>query len=562
MAKRTFRGGVHPIGHKELSRDAAFTTYLPTGEMVYLLGQHIGSPSRPIVKKGDRVLTGQRIAEASAYVSSHIASSCSGTVKAVEKRRSIAGTLADCIVVDNDGLYETVPGIGTKTDWHTLSHENILERIRDAGIIGMGGAGFPTHVKLTPKNAEDIRYVIANGAECEPYITCDDRLMREAPEEILEGLEIVLSLFPQAEGVVIIEDNKPEAAAAMQKASSGRQRIRILKVPVKYPQGGERSCISVVTGVHYESRQLPADVGCIVDNVGTLQAIYRAVCLSMPLIERGVTITGDAVRTPCNLMTRIGVSCEELLAAAGGLKEGAQAVKVLAGGPMMGVSFGSLKVPLQKNNNALTFLLSDEAAEAKAKQTGCIRCGRCVRVCPQGLSPVLMSDAYRKKDFERYENTLYGLECINCGSCTFICPARRPLMEEFKDARNEILMQRAVEQAKEAAEQAAREKEEKEKRGAEINKAVAAALRSRDMQPSAGKASEAERRLAAEEEAGNQNDLPIERSVKDAIEAATGDKASNASVKLGQAVTSVLNQEKAQASVTDNAQQDGKEGES
>ena len=451
MARRTFRGGVHPVGHKELAKDAAFEVFLPKQQMVYPLGQHIGRPAAPVVKKGSRVLAGELIAEASAFVSANIVSACSGTVKGIEKYMSIGGSAVDAVVIENDGLYETAEGIGEKVDPAALTNEQILEKIKSAGIIGMGGAGFPTHVKLAPKKPDDIKYVIANGAECEPYITCDDRLMQEKPDEIMDGLELLLRLFPNAKGVVVIEDNKPQAISAMRKAAEGRDRIRIQVCPVKYPQGGERSCISVVAGIEYKITQLPADVGCVVDNVGTIYAIYKAVCESTPLMERGVTITGDAVTRPCNLITRIGADCGELLEYAGGFKDGIWPAKMLAGGPMMGVAFDHLNVPLQKNNNALTFLCVDEVAEAQKVQTNCIRCGRCSHVCPMGLSPQLMSLAYQARDFERYEKKLYGLECISCGSCTFICPARRPLTQEFKVAKAEIM---AAKRAAQAAQQA------------------------------------------------------------------------------------------------------------
>ena len=449
--RNTFRGGVHPAGHKELSRDIPFETYLPHGEMVYPLGQHIGRPASPVVKKGDHVLAGQLIAEASAFVSANIVSGCSGIVKAVERRRTIAGTMSECIVIDNDGLYETAPGVGEKVDFRTLTDEQIIEKVKAAGIIGMGGAGFPTHVKLKPKNPEAIHHVIVNGAECEPYITCDDQLMRNHAAEIITGLEVIMTLFPNSEGVIVIEDNKQEAISAMQSACLGKKDISVMAVPVKYPQGGERSCISVVTGAHYGITQLPADVGCIVDNVGTVLAVYRAVCESTPLMERGITITGEAAAKPGNYMTRIGVSCRELLEHAGGLKADGTAVKVLAGGPMMGVAFDSLDVPMQKNNNAFTFLVSDEVSLAQKLQTACIRCGRCGRVCPQGLTPQLMSAAFEKKDYDRYENRLHGLECISCGSCTFICPAKRPLTQEFKVAKAEIMALKRAAKAKEGA---------------------------------------------------------------------------------------------------------------
>lgn len=456
MARRTFRGGVHPKGHKELSRDVPFEEYLPRGEMVYPLGQHIGRPASPVVKKGDRVLVGQLIAEASAFVSANISSSCSGTVKAVDRHMTIGGTRSDCIIIENDGLYETVPELGKKVDYRKLSKDEILAKIKDAGIVGMGGAGFPLHVKLMPKSPDAIHYVIANGAECEPYITCDDQLMRTYADQIMTGMEIMLSLFKNAKGYILIEGNKPEAIAVMEKAAAEHEKITVITSAVKYPQGGERSCISLVAGAHYGIRQLPADVGCIVDNVGTIQAVYKAVCESTPLIARGVTVTGEAVVRPSNFMTRIGVRCSELLEAAGGIKEDTPAVKVLAGGPMMGIAFTDLEAPIQKNNNALTFLAHDEVADAEAIQTACIRCGRCGHVCPQGLVPQLMSEAYARKNYDRYENKLNGLECISCGSCTFICPAKRPLTQEFKVAKAEIMAIKAAEREKEKAKEGAK----------------------------------------------------------------------------------------------------------
>lgn len=475
MKKVTFRGGVHPAGHKEFSRDAALRVYLPKGQMVYPLGQHIGKPASPVVKKGDRVLAGQLIAEASGFVSANIVSSCSGTVRAIEPHRTIMGTMAQSIIIENDGEYETAGGIGERVDPENLSREEILAKIKDAGIVGLGGAGFPTHVKLAPKNADEIQYVIANGAECEPYITCDDQLMRTHAEEILTGLKVILKLFPNAKGYVLIEDNKPEAIAAMKKAAEHFENIRIQPARVKYPQGGERSIIRVISGTYVKGSQLPADVGCIVDNVATIFAIYRAVCESTPLMEKAVSVTGDAVKDPCNLMTRIGVSCEELLEAAGGFNSEKGAAKVLSGGPMMGIAMDTLEVPLQKSNNALTFLLEDEVEKAEREMTACLRCGRCARVCPIGLSPQLMAEAFERKDYERYEKKLYGLECISCGSCTFICPAKRPLMQEFKTAKAEIM---AIRRAKAAAEAALKAEKEAAAKEADSAKKAAAAKES------------------------------------------------------------------------------------
>ncbi len=442
MYKKTFHGGVHPDDCKAYARDIPFKNCLPEGDLVFPLSQHIGKPAKPVVKKGDTVLAGQLIAEADGFVSANIVSSCSGRVKAVEKRRTAAGTSADCIVIENDGAYALADGVGTARtpqNYKSLSKQEILDKIKAAGIVGLGGAGFPTHVKLAPKNPEEIRYVIANGAECEPYITCDDQLMRTQADEIVSGMQIMLKLFPKAEGVVVIEENKPEAAAAMEKACSSVKNVHVHPVQTKYPQGGERSIISVVAGRHLKLGMLPADAGCVVDNVATIRAIYRAVCKSEPLMERGFTVSGDAVQQPCNLTVKIGTSFEEVLKAAGGIKSGMEAQKLICGGPMMGIAMPSLDAPICKNHNALTIMSVDGVAEAENQMTSCLRCGRCNQVCPLGLTPQMMAAAAERKNYERYEKKLYGLECIACGSCTYICPARRPLMQLFKQAKAEIM---------------------------------------------------------------------------------------------------------------------------
>lgn len=437
--KNTFRGGVHPAGHKELTRELPLRLFNPKGEMVFPLQQHIGKPAKPIVKKNDPVLVGQRIAEADGFVSAHIFSSCSGTVKAVEKRRILTGQLADCIVIDNDGQFTPAEGFGTRENENDLSDNEIIQRVQDAGIIGLGGAGFPTHVKLRPKKPDAIRYLIVNGAECEPYLTCNDQLMRTYSAEITEGIELVLRLFPNAEAVVAVEDNKPEAIRAMQSATAGHTRISVLPMRTKYPQGGERSLISAIAGVDFPISQLPADVGCLVDNVGTLYAVQRAVLYREPLYSQCFTLTGEAVANPGNYIVRDGTSFAELLEEAGGLKEGVTLRKALVGGPMMGIAIGSLDVPIQKQNNGLTLLSEDPVEEAEKIMTACLHCGRCTTVCPVGLMPQVMCDAAEAGNYQRYEVKLHGLECVQCGSCTFACPAKRPLMQTFKRAKAEIL---------------------------------------------------------------------------------------------------------------------------
>ena len=447
MAKITFPGGVHPKEWKELSRDVPLRAYDAKGDMVYVLSQHIGKPAKPVVKKNDEVLVGQIIAEADGFVSVPVASSCSGVVSAVEKRRGVSGAMVDCIVVKNDGEYRTTGDFGEKEELSSIDNAEILNRVRNAGIIGLGGAGFPTHVKLQPKKPDEIKYVIVNGAECEPYITCNDRMMREMPEGIIEGIEVVLRLFPNAEAVIAVEDNKPEAIASMQKAAAGKEKIRVLPLMTKYPQGGERSLIKIIAGVDYPATMLPADIGCIVDNVGTIYAVGRAVLYKEPLISHVMSVTGDAVAAPCNLIVREGTDFAELLEEAGGIKEGAEPKKALSGGPMMGIALGSLNVPVQKNNNALTILTFDEVESAEAEQTACLRCGRCTTVCPLGLMPQMMMDAAEEGDLERYEKKLYGIECVACGCCTFICPAKRPLTQRFKQTKAEIMRLRMAKRA-------------------------------------------------------------------------------------------------------------------
>ncbi len=443
--KDTFRGGVHPAGHKELSRDVPLREFLPAGEMVFPLSQHIGKPARPIVKKGDAVLVGQRIAEADGFVSAHIASSCSGTVKAVEKRRVLGGGMMECIVIDNDGQFTPAADYSRREDPDAVTNDDILRRVQEAGVVGLGGAGFPTHVKLKPRDPAAIRYVIANGAECEPYLTGNDQLMRTKAPEIVEGLELVLRLFPNAEGVIAIEDNKPEAIAAMQGAASGKSRVSVRAMKTKYPQGGERSLIQAIAGVDFPVAKLPADVGCIVDNVGTLYAVQRAALYNEPLYSQCLTLTGEAAANPGNFIVRVGTSFSELLEHAGGLKAGATLKKALAGGPMMGIALTSLDVPIQKQNNGLTLLSEDPNELAERQMTACLHCGRCATVCPMGLLPQLMADAVFLGDLARYEKKLYGLECIQCGSCTYICPAKRPLMQTFKQAKSEILARKRAE---------------------------------------------------------------------------------------------------------------------
>ena len=324
--------------------------------------------------------------------------------------------------------------------------EEIIAAVKDAGIVGLGGAGFPTHVKLMPKNSDGINYVIVNGAECEPYITCNDQLMRSNADDIIEGTQIILKLFPNARAVIAIEDNKPEAVASMEAALKkapkrcgiSADRISVLAMHTKYPQGGERSLITAIADIDFPVSSLPADVGCIVDNVGTVYAVQRAVLYGEPLFRHVMTLTGEAVSNPGNYIIRDGTLVSELVSAAGGVKDPEKLKKVLAGGPMMGLALTNLDVPVVKTTNAITMLDEDQVELAEAMVTSCLHCGRCTTVCPQGLMPQMMADAVEFGDLERYEKKLYGLDCIACGSCTYICPAKRPLTQIFKQTKAEI----------------------------------------------------------------------------------------------------------------------------
>ena len=433
----TFKGGVHPYEGKELSEHKPVQILMPKGDLVYPMSQHIGAPAIPLVKKGDKVLAGQKIGEASGFISANVICSVSGTVKAVEPRRVANGAMVNSIVVENDGEYTAVEGLGADRDPAKLSKQEIRDIVKEAGIVGLGGAGFPTHVKLAPKDESKIEYILVNGAECEPYLTSDYRLMMEEPEKLVGGLKVILQLFDNAKGVIGIENNKPEAIKKLQELVKDESRIEVCPLQTKYPQGGERSLIYAVTGRKVNSSMLPADAGCIVDNVDTVISVYNAVCKTTPLMRRVVTVTGDAIANPQNFQVKIGTNMQELIEAAGGFKT--EPEKLIAGGPMMGMALFGTDIPVTKTNSALLCMSKDEVA-ANA-ETPCIRCGKCVSVCPSHIVPVKMMKAALKGDCEAFEK-VGGMECMECGSCTFICPAKRPLTQAFKEMRKTVAANR------------------------------------------------------------------------------------------------------------------------
>ena len=423
MGISTFKGGVHPYDGKDLAKDQPIRRIKPKEILVYPLSQHIGAPASPIVAVGDTVLRGQKIAEAGGFVSAPVFASVSGTVKAIEPRHVATG--------DFHGVEDVA----------SLSKEQIIEKVKEAGVVGMGGAGFPTHVKLSPKEPDKIEFIIANCAECEPYLTADYRRMLENPEELIGGMKIVLRLIDHAKGILGVEDNKPDCIQKLKELTKDEERIEVMPLKTKYPQGGERQLIYATTGRSINSKMLPADAGCIVDNVETLVAINRAVKEGKPVMDRIFTVTGDAVANPGNFEYCIGMSYAEILEEAGGFKEDPE--KMISGGPMMGFAVFSLEIPTTKTSSSLLCFKKDDVSASEV--TACINCGRCVSVCPEQIVPsrlAKMSQFHDSESFERWN----GMECIECGSCSYICPAKRPLAQYIKTMKKQILAERRKKQ--------------------------------------------------------------------------------------------------------------------
>lgn len=435
--KFTFKGGIHPYEGKELSMDKEVKEYLPKGDMVYPLSQHIGAPAEPVVKKGDRVLAGQLIAKANGFVSANIHSSVSGTVKAIEPRLTASGSKIKSIVIENDNLYEMTQLKGCDKPVEDLTRDEIIDAVRNAGIVGMGGAGFPTHVKLSPKEPDKIDTIIVNASECEPYLTSDYRRIMDDADKVIGGLKIVLSLFPGAKGIIGIENNKPKAIKLLKEKLKDEQNIVVNSLKTKYPEGAERQLIYANTGRYINSKMLPADVGCIVHNVDTVYAIYEAVTEGKPLIDRLVTLSGDAVSEPCNILVKLGTGCNELIEAAGGLKGTPE--KIIAGGPMMGKAIYTTDIPATKSSSAILCMTKDEVAEYE--EGPCIRCGRCVSVCPGGIMPNTLATLAEKNQTEEFIK-LNGMECCECGCCSYVCPAKRHLTQTIAGTRKLVLANR------------------------------------------------------------------------------------------------------------------------
>lgn len=440
MRLRTFSmGGVHPEENKITADKATVVAALPK-QAIFPLGQHIGAPAKPVVSRGDKVKVGTLIAEAGGFVSAPIHSSVSGTVVKVDTGVDATGYRHPAIYINVEGdeweeSIDRSDKLETLAAHPELTPEEIVSRIKEAGVTGMGGAGFPTFIKLCPPPGAKAECVILNGVECEPYITSDYRLMMEHADEILVGLDLLMKAAKVERGYIGIEDNKPEAIALFEKKTASDPRVEIVALEKKYPQGGEKQLVDAVTGRQVPAPPaIPVNVGAIVQNVGTAYAVYQAVMKRKPLFERYTTVTGKKLSNPGNFLVRMGTPMRDLIEACGGMPEGEN--KVLAGGPMMGKSVVSTDVTVCKGTNSIT-ILTDADAHRKPIQP-CIRCAKCVSACPMGLEPYLLATLSSFKEWERLEAEQVT-SCISCGSCQFTCPSHRPILDNILQGKSVVM---------------------------------------------------------------------------------------------------------------------------
>lgn len=440
MKLHTFKiGGIHPEENKITAEMPTQMAELPK-QAIFPLSQHIGAPAKPVVQRGDKVKVGTLLAEAGGFVSAPIYSSVSGTVAKIDEEFDATDYRKPVIIVNVEGdeweeSIDRGDKLETLADHPELTPEEIVSRVQAAGVTGMGGAGFPTHVKLCPPPTAKAECIIVNAVECEPYITSDYRLMMEHPDEIIAGLELLMKAAKVERGYIGIEENKPEAIKLLTEKTANDSRIEVIPLAQKYPQGGEKQLVDAV--IH---RQVPAppaipvNVGAIVQNVGTTFAVYEAVMKRKPLIERYTTVTGKQIKRPGNFLVRIGTPFSQLIEACGGMPEGDN--KVLAGGPMMGKAVISLNTPVCKGTNSITVISGDEAHRKKVQP--CIRCAKCVSVCPMGLAPYLIATLSAFKEYERAESEDI-VSCIACGSCQYTCPSGRPILDNILQGKAVVM---------------------------------------------------------------------------------------------------------------------------
>jgi len=434
------RGGVHPPERKEQTERMPLVVSEPPAQTAVLMLQHIGAPAKPVVQKKDKVGKGQLVGEAQGFVSANVHSPVSGTVKAIQNRvHNPTGRLVPAVIIDSDGEERWAEGCNQPQDVEAMDAKAMVELVREAGVVGMGGATFPTHVKLSPPPNTKVMDVIVNGAECEPYLTCDHRLMLERADDIIDGLRLIMRIVGAPNGYVAIESNKPDAIEKFADALSSEPSISVRPLVVKYPQGAEQQLITAITRREVPSQGgLPSDVGCLVHNAATVLAIRDAIRLRRPLIERPLTVTGSGVKEPGNFIERIGTNVQDILERQGAI-EGANLI--IMGGPMMGIAQARPDVPLIKGNSGILV----EAVETPPPQRSCIRCGRCVEHCPLGLMPGELSIACEKMDWDA-ALALDVMECKECGCCAYVCPAKRRIVHMIKFAKAELAKRRKKQQ--------------------------------------------------------------------------------------------------------------------
>lgn len=433
MGLATFKGGIHPPDKKTLAANSSIVEAKLPKIIVIPLSQHIGAPCNSIVSIGQEVKKGEVVGEPAGFVSSPVHTSVSGKVVAIGEFPNAMGRMVNSVVIEND-FKEEWTVLKDNPDYMSLSPEELKEKVKASGIVGMGGAAFPTVVKLSPPKEKQIDAVLINGAECEPYLTADYRLMVEKPKEVVEGLKILMKILGVQKGYVGIENNKPEAVAKMKEAAAGSSGIEVLALEVKYPQGAEKMLIKAILGREVPPRALPMDVGVVVQNVGTALAIYEAARFGKPLIERVVTVTGEGITEPKNLMVRIGAKVSDLIEECGGFKNGVG--KVISGGPMMGFALSSLEVAVTKGTSGI-LVIPEENVTHVDDFGPCIRCGRCIDACAMGLIPSMLSVLSERGFYEEAKE--YNLfDCFECGSCTYVCPSKRPIVQLVRLAKSMV----------------------------------------------------------------------------------------------------------------------------